>query len=175
MVGAYGMQAKVYADNTDPGSGTNKFTDTAFDAQYQYITIPHVITSQWTYIYERQNWDAGFPAGSTTNDVDILKTWRGKVTYYYQRKYGATFQHFETTGTIDPLLYQPGFITGSLNGSPNSRGQIYELDFLPIQNVRLMLQYTAYNKFNGGNTNYDGFGRKASDNNTVFLNVWFAY
>ncbi|HMK14925.1 MAG TPA: cytochrome C [Burkholderiales bacterium] len=176
MVGSYGMQAKVYADNLDPGSGTNKFTDYAFDAQYQYITIPHVFTSQWTYIHEKQNWDANFPAGSTSNDVDYLKTWKGKVTYYYQRKYGATFQYFNTTGTIDPLLYPAGEpINGFLNGSPNSRGQIYELDFVPIQNVRLMLQYTAYNKFNGGDTNYDGFGRKASDNNTLFLNLWFAY
>ena len=176
MVGAYGMQAKVYADNLDPGGGTNRFTDTAFDAQYQYITIPHVITSQWTYIHEKQNWDANFPAGSTSNDVDILKTWRGKVTYYYQRKYGATFQYFYTSGSNDPILY-PGNepINGFSNGSPNSRGQIYELDFLPIQNVRLMLQYTAYNRFNGGNTNYDGFGRKASDNNTLFLNIWVAF
>ncbi|HEY6281476.1 MAG TPA: cytochrome C [Burkholderiales bacterium] len=178
MVGAYGLQATQYANNNDLGAGTNKFTDTAWDAQYQYITIPHVFTTQWTYIHERQNLNAG----GTTNAVDILKTWRGKVTYYYERKYGANFQYFDTAGTIDPLLYPPGSdpsqsasLAGFLNGSPNSRGQIYELDFVPIQNLRLMLQYTAYNKFNGGTTNYDGFGRNASDNNTLFLNIWFAY
>ena len=38
-----------------------------------------------------------------------------------------------------------------------------------------MLQYTGYRKFNGGNDNYDGFGRSAKDNNTLFLNVWLAY
>jgi hypothetical protein len=159
------------------GAGTNKFIDNAFDAQYQYITNPHVFTTQWTYIHERQNWDAGFPAGANSNAVDILKTWRGKLTYYYQRKYGATFQYFDTAGTIDPNFYSPAVISGSANGSPNSRGQIYELDFVPIENVRLMLQYTAYNKFNGGTTNYDGTGtgRNASDNNTLFLNIWFAY
>ncbi len=172
MVGAYGLYAKQFADPNMPAGPTNKFTDNAFDAQYQYITDPHVVTSQWTYIHERQNQDAG----GTTNAVDILKTWRGKVTYYYERKYGATFQYFDTAGTIDPLAYPAMMpVTGFLNGSPNSRGQIYELDFVPIQNLRLMLQYTAYNRFNGGTTNYDGFGRNASDNNTLFLNIWFAY
>ena len=176
MVGAYGMYAKVFPDNNMPAGPTNKFTDNAFDTQYQYITIPHVFTSQFTYIHERQNWDANFPAGATSNAVDILKTWRGKVTYYYQRKYGATFQYFDTSGSIDPNLYPAGAAaTGNLNGSPNSRGQIYELDYVPIQNVRLMLQYTAYNRFNGGTTNYDGFGRNASDNNTLFLNLWVAF
>jgi len=38
-----------------------------------------------------------------------------------------------------------------------------------------MLQYTAYNKFNGAKTNYDGNGRNAGDNNTLFFNVWVAY
>ena len=46
---------------------------------------------------------------------------------------------------------------------------------LPIQYVRLMLQYTGYSKFNGASSNYDGAGRSASDNNTLFLNVWAAY
>ncbi|MEJ8814367.1 hypothetical protein WKW77_25030 [Variovorax ureilyticus] len=51
-----------------------------------------------------------------------------------------------------------------------------ELDYLPIQYVRLMLQYTAYSKFNGGGWGYDGVTtRKPSDNNTWFFNVWFAY
>lgn len=175
MVGAYGLTARVYPDNTDPTTPTNKFIDNAFDAQYQYITDPHVFTTQWTYIHERQNLDGTFAANGSTNSVDILKTWRGKLTYYYQRKYGANFQYFDTAGTIDSILYSSSIITGSANGSPNSRGQIYELDFVPIQNVRLMLQYTAYNRFNGGSTNYDGFGRNASDNNTLFLNIWFAY
>jgi hypothetical protein len=29
--------------------------------------------------------------------------------------------------------------------------------------------------FNGGNTNYDGFGRSASDNNSFFLYTWLAF
>ena len=36
-------------------------------------------------------------------------------------------------------------------------------------------QYTAYNKFNGATDNYDGAGRNANDNNTLFLYAWFAF
>jgi hypothetical protein len=49
------------------------------------------------------------------------------------------------------------------------------LDYLPIQYVRLMLQYTGYYKVNGGRSNYDGAGRAASNNDTLFLNLWVAY
>ncbi|MGS0756247.1 cytochrome C, partial [Roseateles sp. GG27B] len=60
---------------------------------------------------------------------------------------------------------------------PDSRGYILELDYLPVQNIRLMLQYTAYSKFNGGaGSGYDGVTtRSPSDNNTLFLNLWFSY
>jgi hypothetical protein len=50
-----------------------------------------------------------------------------------------------------------------------------ELNYLPWLNVKLSLQYTHYSKFNGGSTNYDGFGRNASDNDTLYLLLWFAY
>ena len=44
-----------------------------------------------------------------------------------------------------------------------------------FQNVRLMLQYTGYTKFDGASTNYDGNGRNARDNDTLFFNVWVAF
>lgn len=33
----------------------------------------------------------------------------------------------------------------------------------------------AYNKFNGGTRNYDGFGRNTGDNNTLYLLTWVAF
>ena len=38
-----------------------------------------------------------------------------------------------------------------------------------------MFQYTAYNKFDGASTNYNGNGRNAHDNNTAFFNLWVAF
>jgi hypothetical protein len=63
----------------------------------------------------------------------------------------------------------------SANGSPDTRGWVAELNYLPWLNVKLTAQYTAYSKFNGAGTNYDGVGRNASDNNTLYLVLWFAY
>ncbi len=176
-VGTFGMTGKVYLDPVDTNSPTNKFTDWALDGQYQYITDPHVVTAQATYIHERQWLDASFNAGDSANASDTLKTFRTKGTYYYQRKYGATLAYAQTTGSADPLLYASGTPgTGfAANGLPDSTSWTLELDYLPIQNVRLMAQYIWYTKFNGASTNYDGFGRNASANNTLFLNVWAAF
>jgi hypothetical protein len=44
-----------------------------------------------------------------------------------------------------------------------------------MQNVRVGAQYTVYSRYNGASDNYDGFGRNASDNNTLFGYVWFAF
>jgi hypothetical protein len=33
----------------------------------------------------------------------------------------------------------------------------------------------AYDRFNGAGHNYDGFGRNASDNNTLFLLAWLDF
>jgi hypothetical protein len=37
------------------------------------------------------------------------------------------------------------------------------------------MQYTGYLRFNGAQNNYDGFGRNASSNNTVFLLARFVF
>ena len=44
MLGAFGMRVDRYVDNTNTNSGTDRFTDTGVDAQYQYITNPHTFT-----------------------------------------------------------------------------------------------------------------------------------
>ena len=85
---------------------------------------------------------------------------------------------FSTNGSVDTSLYgageAPGVVT-STNGSPNTSGWMAEFNYVPWLNTKLSLQYTAYNKFNGGTSNYDGFGRNASDNNTAYALVWIAY
>src|SRR6266536_5112929 len=78
-----------------------------------------------------------------------------------------------STGSADAGLY--GTDADGNARTPNSSGYIVELDYLPIQKVRLTLQYTGYSKFDGAKTNYDGNGRNASDNNTLFFNVWVAF
>ena len=73
---------------------------------------------------------------------------------------------------------------GSANGSPDSRGYLLQFEYVPFGkadsykqpwiNLRAGLQYIGYQKFNGGSSNYDGSGRSASDNDTLFLFLWAA-
>ena len=192
--GVYGNKVELF-----PGGGTtpaapaslsgpkNRFRDTGIDAQYQFISDQHLFTVAGTRIHETMNLDASFAAGTAANATNNLTTTRFWGTYYYQRKYGATLAHFSTTGSTDALLYpsvnafavaNPGAAPGiaaSANGSPDTTGWIFELNYVPWLNTKFSLQFTRYNKFNGGTSNYDGFGRDASDNNTVFLLGWFSF
>jgi len=181
MLGTFGLIADRLPDNTIPGTPTDRFSDYALDAQYQYLTLPHAFTAQAAWIYEKQNWRASFPSGgigagpTPANPSDHLTTFKAKASYMYERKYGATVGYFSTTGNADAGLYAPVPVTGSANGYPDSRGMIFELDYLPHPQVKLALQYTWFMKFNGAHTNYDGNGRNAMDNNTVYLLAWFAF
>jgi hypothetical protein len=171
-LGTFGLVADVFPDNTDPTGPTDRFNDTGVDAQYQYIGDPHAVTAQVSYIHEKQSWDASFAGGGTDNPSDTLNSAKAKVTYYYRRKYGATLGYFSVTGSLDTTFW-----TGQagVSGKPDTTGYIFELDYVPIDNLRLMLQYVAYRKFFGLSDNYDGNGRNASDNNTLFLNAWVAF
>ena len=176
MLGAFGLRVNRYVDNTDPASGTDRYTDAGIDAQYQYISNPHTFTAQARYIREKQNYSSSFAQGLTANQNDTLHTTSVKATYYFEHQYGVTVSRFSSGGSADALLYPSGAVSGSGNGSPDSRGYVAELDYLPLQNVRLMLQYVAYSKFNGGGTGYDGVtARSPRDNNSLFFNLWVAF
>jgi hypothetical protein len=42
-----------------------------------------------------------------------------------------------------------------------------------VHHAKFALRYTAYTQFNGAGGNYDGFGRNAKDNSSLFLLAWF--
>ncbi len=183
-VGVYGAEFRLYPGGGAPLSGPlNRFNDVAEDLQYQYVGDEHQITVAGTHIHESMTLDASTLGG--TNPKDNLSTTRVWATYYYRRKIGGTVGYFSTTGSSDPGLYpnapsplppggNPGVIV-SANGSPDTSGWIAEVNYVPWLNVKVSAQYTAYNKFNGAGSNYDGLGRSASDNNTWYLLLWFAY
>ncbi|HYL71931.1 MAG TPA: hypothetical protein VEY89_11585, partial [Candidatus Dormibacteraeota bacterium] len=185
-VGAYGLKVKLLPGAGSPLAGpTNRFSDVAFDAQYQFIGDQHLFSVQATRIHEKMTLDASALAGAS-NPTDDLTTSRFTATYYYQRKLGGSVGFFSTTGSTDPLLYPavvtladgvttvPNVVT-SANGQPDTRGWIAEFNYLPWLNTKLSVQYTKYSRFNGGSSNYDGAGRNADDNSTVYLLAWFTY
>ncbi|AOZ50616.1 hypothetical protein BKX93_11885 [Chromobacterium vaccinii] len=166
--GTFGLDARVHVDPTDPGSPTSHYRDTGLDAQYQYLSDPHVFTAQVSYIHERTDWDASLVGASVQNAGSGLNTFRLKGSYWYQRIYGLTLGYFSETGSADNLAYP-------VTGSPNTSGYIAELNYMIKPNWRVGLQYTGFLKYQGAVSNYDGNGRNARNNNITYLYTWVAF
>lgn len=168
-VGTYGMVSDKYSDPTNSDSLTDRYKDYALDGQYQYSKGPHHASVQAAWIHENVSWDANAVANGN-NTSDTLNSWRLRGSYMYHNKIGGSVGFFSNTGSTDAVVYN-----GSANGSPDTTGYILEADYIPIQKIKVALQYTGYNKFNGASNNYDGNGRNASDNNTWYLLGWFMF
>ena len=183
-VGTYGLLAHTFP-GSDQSAGSDYLSDAAADVQYQYLDVPHRLSFQATWIHERQQWRASQALGLAANAIDTLQSAKAKVSYLYNSTYGLTLGAFTVYGDRDAGLYQPAPISGSRTGSPDSHGWILEFDYLPLINhplafwpwlqAKLAVQYVIYSQFNGAAHNYDGFGRHASDNNTLYLLTWLAF
>lgn len=182
--GTFGMANSLHPQRITT-NGTDNLTDVGLDFQYQFIGERDGITLQASWIHESQAWSASQPLGFTANPHDKLRSFNAKASYLFEQTVGASLGYFNLNGTTDSGLYAAGAIGGSANGSPNSSGWTAEIDYMPFNNggpsfwpwlnAKVGLQYIAYTKFNGGRTNYDGFGRNASANNTLFLYTWIAF
>jgi hypothetical protein len=181
--GIYGLNSKLRPDPASPQA--DRFNDLGFDATYQYTGDGgHAVAANFTMIHEKQSLDASFASGNAASNADRLNSVSVDVTYAYQQTWVATVGLFDTTGSTDMSLYAPAPVSGSLSGSPDSRGCVLLLEYIPFGkldsvarpwlNLRVGMQYTAYARFNGAGANYDGFGRAASDNNTLFGFFWLA-
>jgi len=187
MIGTSGMRSKVYdnpLDTSDPLS-VHRYRDMGIDGQYQYLLDPHTATVQFAYMRESHRYPpflAGQPvtdaAGNPlpdTNARDTTRVFRLKGSYVYGAKYGGSLSFFNQTGSRNSAFYDPTPVSGNISTSPAVRGWTSEAFWTPVQYLRIGLQYTAYNRYNGASHNYDGAGRNASDNNTLFLYLWAAY
>ena len=171
-VGAYGLHANLIPDGVD--GPTNDFTDVAGDFQFERAFGSAMLTVHGTYIHEDQKLGASVAAGTAadrSNSLDMLRLDAG----YHVGNWMPTLGYFATTGTSDATLYAPAPVDGSGNGKPDSRGFIAQLAYFPWLNTQFTLQFTGYDRFNGRRSDYDGFGRDASDNDTLFLLAWFAW
>ena len=178
--GTFGLSAKLQPDPTV--DQTDHFTDIGFDGTYQYTPLdgPGTVNVNASVIHEQQHLDATFAAGGANNPTNHLTTFSADLTYAWRQTYAASAGVFNTTGSTDPTYF--GFGT---SGTPDTRGYILMLEWVPLGkkdswlrpwiNLRLGIQYTGYTRFDGGTSNYDGTGRSASDNNTLFLFYWLAF
>ncbi|HET6184891.1 MAG TPA: hypothetical protein VFA03_15030 [Acetobacteraceae bacterium] len=176
--------------------GQDFYADYAVDFGYQFLgTGKHIATIQGIYVYENENLNSSANQFNAANGTAVgshysLNQFRLNTSYWYENTYGFTFGWQKTWGPANPVLYpSPQFggsdLTGSANSKPNSNAFILEADYVPFgkdtswgrpwANLKLGLQYIIYTQFNGGSANYDGFGRNASGNNTLYMFAWLAF
>ena len=179
--GTFGM-----ALSSDPHmittAGTDRTVDVGVDTEYQYLADRHSVSFMASYIDEHSTLSASRALGFSSNARENLHTLNLKGTYFYDQTYGANLGYFQTAGSHDLTLYGGA---GAANGSPNSSAWTGELNYYPFNRggpafwrelgLKLGLQYTYYTRFDGGGSNYDGLGRSASANNTLFLYSWTAF
>lgn len=184
-VGIVGMNNIRLRDIGTSGA-SDQYDDYGIDASYQYLgNRKHVLGVNAAYMHEKQNLDASFVNGASSNKHNSLDQFNLIGSYYYDKTYGLTAKYFNVSGTQDALLHAPAVDFGSANGKPNSSGLTLQADWSPFgkedswgapwANVRLGLAYTMYQKFNGASRNYDGNGRNASDNNSLYAFLWTAF
>jgi len=181
-VGVLGLQAKLRPDPET--SDSDRYRDVGVDATYQYVGGgKNSVNANLSFVHESRQLAASFSAGESDAISNHLDTTHFDVEYAYEQTWTATLGWFDVAGSRNPSLLAPEEVNGSAKGSPDSRGYAVQFEYVPFGkvaaarpslNVRIGLQYIAYQRFNGGDSNYDGFGRSASDNDTVFAFVWLA-
>ena len=158
---------------TDPEGGdqrlshlaTNSFRDYGIDTQFQFYGSQDQLSLKAIWLHEDNHWGSLSAANHVKSSTEI-ETTRTTVSYYRAQRYGVNAQYFSITGTKD-------FETRT--GSADTSGEMVELVYTPWLNARFSLAYTLFDKFNGSSSNYDGNGRNASDNNTLFLLAWLMF
>jgi hypothetical protein len=178
-IGTYGMHMRStpneIVDPTTLGTiPTDSYTDYAFDTQIDRTLFrTDILSFRATYIRENNDLLSSlFQGGLVSQGSHHLNTVMANAEYHIGNKYTGTVGWFNTTGTSDTTLY-PGSVavTGNFNGDPRGAGYIFNVSYWPWQNLQLAAQYIDYTRFNGAATNYDGLGRNANSNNTVYLDA----
>lgn len=177
-LGHYGMIADVFPARNRSAGTTDRFTDVAVDATYQYMANPkHIFEVKSTYIYEDQKLSASRKINaSPVNARTYLNTFKFNTAYTFDQTYGVTFGYNKLSGSNDAMLYSPS--NGFVSNRPNSEFYTAELvyvpfgknnsSFAPWLNLRTSLQYIGYSQFNGTT-------QQSSSNNTFMINGWLIF
>jgi len=181
QVGTYGMHLRSTPNAITNSNGSSilsqdSYTDWGVDTQIdQTLFRKDVLSFRATYLRENNDLlgllSQGGPGVLVSQGSHRLNTVLANAEYHFGNKYTGTFGWFNTTGTSDLALYPSNPVTGNFNGDPRGSGYIANFTYWPWQNLLLSAQYTAYTRFNGAQYNYDGSGRSASANNTVYLDA----
>ena len=172
-IGTLGMMTRLYPMGVS--GQTDKYTDIGVDAQYELPLSFGSLTIRPSYTWETQKLNATFDSAGSMNLTNNLNSFRISGELFFKKGLGLSLGYFSVTGSTDNIIYQAEPIAGSKSGSPDNSGLVGEVSYLPWQNVKLSLQYIMYNKYNGEKNDYDGFGRSAANNNTLYLLAWINF
>jgi hypothetical protein len=177
-VGTFGLWSELYPQGIS--GKTDKYTDLALDSQFEHPMGDNMLTLRGTYIHENQSLsgsvqnarDNGDPVPNDSQSLDTLNL---NGTFHLGTSAAFSVGGFNSTGDHDSALYAPDPSVDGFDGKPDSRGYILQATYLPWQNTQFTLEYVGYNKFNGSDNNYNGSGRDASDNDTIYLAGWLVW
>jgi len=160
-LGTYGIASTQFL--TGISGPLDKFVDVGVDLQYERALPFGSFTLHSSYTTENEVRDL---SAETNYNFQSFKV---DVNGYLKNGCGATIGYFNNTGSPDVANFPNG------DNKPNSSGFIFQIEYLPWYNTKFAAQYVAYSKFDGSNTNYDGMGRNAVDNNTIYLMAWLCF
>lgn len=179
-IGTFGLAANLLPGRV-PGFAFDQILDVGFDAQYQYIGDPHIITAKITHINEQQHLYSSILQGLSSNPYNTIETFKASLGYVYDHTISLTAAYFSVYGSADALF----FGASSLANNPNGQGLIFDLAYSPFMkggpsvwpwaNARIGVSYTHYLQLFGGVNNFDGAFHNASQNNTIFAYTWIAF
>jgi len=161
-VGTFGMYNRNFIQGVS--GDMDNFTDVGFDLQYEHTLSYGAFTLHSSLITESETRNTLAPQPTKLN----FNTFKIDGNLYLKKGFGGTIGYFATSGTQDLNI-------SSVTNKPDSKGFIFQLEYLPWFNTKLSLQYIAYNKFDGSKTNYDGIGRNAKANNTLYILAWINF
>ena len=164
-LGTSGIASTQYLNGIS--GALDKFVDLGVDLQYERTMNLGTFSLHSSYVLENETrGEVGDLSASTKYNFQAFKA---DANVFLKKGYGATLAYFNNTGSADVNNFPNG------DNKPNSSGFIFQIEYLPWYNTKFAAQYVAYSKFDGSSTNYDGMGRNASNNNTLYLLAWLSF
>jgi len=165
-LGTYGIASNQYLKGIS--GALDKFVDIGIDVQYER-TMPSFGSFSFHSSYTFENETRGDVTDLTTSTKYNFQAFKADANLFLKNGCGATLAYFNNTGSADVANFPNG------NNKPNSSGFIFQIEYLPWYNTKFAAQYVAYQSFDGSSSNYDGQGRNAANNNTIYLLAWLCF
>jgi hypothetical protein len=176
QAGATGLAADRFPAGDRSSGQLDRLRDRALDFNLQRKgNDDHYWSDHALLLHEDLHLDASAALGSAGAPSLSLDVFRADVSYSWHNTLTPTVQYFRTRGSSD-AWWGTGDPAGNPAGSPNSRGWVFDLGYVPMgkpdswlpwANARVGLQWIAYQQF-------DGVSAGAAGHDTLYLSLWLA-